>query len=69
MGEQNDSHHYSDPILDDSYGERVAYWLKKWSGVRVQAPQRSQRKNDKPHRSNLCEGCKAGHCKNGDWND
>lgn len=52
----------SHPILDHSYGERVSYRLKKWSGVRMDAPPYSGNGTTRPHRSDLCEGCRAGHC-------
>lgn len=51
----------SEPQLDYSYAERVAYRLKKWSGVQVERPPFSGQ-SDGPHRSDLCEGCKQGHC-------
>jgi hypothetical protein len=51
----------SKPKLDDSYAERVAYRLKKWSGVDMEQPHYSGHSKG-PHESNLCEGCKAGHC-------
>jgi len=51
----------SKPYLDHSYAERVAYRLKKWSGVEMEIPPFSGR-SDGPHRSDLCEGCKQGHC-------
>ncbi|KAF2012080.1 hypothetical protein BU24DRAFT_425918 [Aaosphaeria arxii CBS 175.79] len=51
----------SEPQPDHSYAERVAYRLKKWSGVQVERPPFSGR-SDGPHRSDLCEGCKQGHC-------
>lgn len=51
--------------VDDSYTERVSYWLKRWSGVQVEAAQHSYKKTRAPHQSDLCEGCKAGHCKLG----
>ena len=51
--------------VDESYTERVSYWLKRWSGVQVEAPQHSYKKTRAPHRKDLCEGCKAGHCKLG----
>jgi hypothetical protein len=51
----------SEPQLDYSYAERVAYRLKKWSGVPVERPPFSGQ-SDGPHRSDLCEGCKQGHC-------
>ncbi len=47
--------------LDDSYAERVVYWLMKWNGVNMEKPShRGQSKG--PHNKKLCEGCKAGHC-------
>ncbi|KAG5791240.1 hypothetical protein H9Q69_009721 [Fusarium xylarioides] len=50
------------PRLDkESYTERVAYRLKKWSGVEVERPEYSGTKNAH-HRTKLCEGCKSGHC-------
>ncbi|SCN98484.1 uncharacterized protein FFB20_10692 [Fusarium fujikuroi] len=50
------------PILDEeSCSERVAYRLKKWSGVEVERPEYSGTKNAF-HRTKLCEGCKNGHC-------
>ncbi|KAF1999570.1 hypothetical protein P154DRAFT_523126 [Amniculicola lignicola CBS 123094] len=51
----------SEPQLDYSYAERVAYRLKKWSGVQVEPPFFSGQSNG-PHMSDLCEGCKEGHC-------
>ena len=51
----------STPRLDDSYAERVAYRLKKWSGIEMDAPNRSGTSKG-PHQSELCEGCKDGHC-------
>ena len=51
----------SKPSLDGSYAERVAYRLKKWSGVQMEVPPFSGR-SDGPHRNDLCEGCKQGHC-------
>lgn len=51
----------SRPFLDDSYAERVAYRLKKWSGIEVEAPPFFGQSNG-PHQSSLCEGCRAGHC-------
>jgi len=52
----------SKPHLDDTYAERVAYRLKKWHGVEMEEPAYGP-KTDKPHRMELCEGCKAGHCR------
>ena len=51
----------SKPYLDASYAERVAYRLKKWCGVQMDVPYFSGRSNG-PHRRDLCEGCKHGHC-------
>ena len=51
----------SKPILDDTYAERVAYRLKKWSGVDLEPPAFSGESKG-PHEKSLCEGCKAGHC-------
>jgi hypothetical protein len=51
----------SQPWLDDSYAERVAYRLKKWHGVEMEVPEYREN-NGKPHHSSLCEGCQAGHC-------
>lgn len=51
----------SQPWLDDSYGERIAYRLKKWYGVKMERPEYGGKKG-KPHHRGLCEGCKAGHC-------
>ncbi|KAL5047699.1 zinc-binding domain-containing protein [Aspergillus fruticulosus] len=51
----------SRPKLDDSYAERVAYWLKKWHGIEVGRPAYG-RKGKAPHAKKLCEGCKAGIC-------
>lgn len=51
----------TEPQLDHSYAERVAYRLKKWCGVQLVPPPFSGDSNG-PHRSELCEGCKHGHC-------
>lgn len=51
----------SKPTLDDSYAERVAYRLRVWSGVDVDVPPYSGHR-DRPHHSDLCEGCRHGHC-------
>lgn len=47
----------SKPILDDSYVERVVYWLKKWNGVHVEKPEYTLREelDRRPHQSDLCE--------------
>jgi hypothetical protein len=44
-----------------TYVERVAYRIKAWAGVRVQAPPYSE-KQTPPHEEELCEGCKRGMC-------
>jgi Zinc-binding domain len=54
------------PKLDETYAERVAYRLKKWSGISVaRPPYNGEDANRPPHISRLCEGCKAGHCRRG----
>ena len=53
----------SKPRLNDSYAERVAYRLKKWSGIQMDLPTYSLRGSERPHQSELCEGCKLGHCR------
>jgi hypothetical protein len=58
------------PHIDESYAERVAYRLKKWSGVKVKKP-KFNKGHRKAHETHLCEGCNAGHCpwlKSGGWN-
>jgi hypothetical protein len=57
-------HNLSRPCLDKTYMERIAYRLKKWNGLQVEAPVYKVNNNG-PHYSNLCEGCKAGHCSAG----
>ena len=54
----------SRPTLDASYAERVAYWLKKWSGIKQDQPKVSKMSKG-PHQGSLCEGCKHGRCKDG----
>lgn len=49
------------PQLDKSYEERISKWLKIWSGINVPKEPRKS-KSKRPHRSSLCEGCKADHC-------
>jgi hypothetical protein len=61
-------HLLSEPILDNSYAERIAYRLKKWCGVELEPPKFSGRAEG-PHKSNFCEGCKAGHCSEGSRGD
>ncbi|KAK1749603.1 zinc-binding domain-containing protein [Echria macrotheca] len=46
----------------NAYVERVAFRLKKWAGVAVDAPPHTKRLDRPPHRSDLCEGCKRGYC-------
>jgi hypothetical protein len=46
---------------EESYVERIAYRLKKWAGVTVERPPFSE-KNDGPHDSERCEGCKVDDC-------
>jgi hypothetical protein len=50
---------------EECYAERVTYRLKKWLGYRVIRPTYIQGNTKGPHQSALCEGCKAGHCKEG----
>ncbi|KAJ6123208.1 hypothetical protein N7512_005673 [Penicillium capsulatum] len=51
-------------ILDrECYAERVVYWLKKWNGIEVPKPDFSGQSRG-PHDSELCEGCRVGHCPN-----
>ena len=51
----------SKPRLDDSYTERVVYRIKKWCGIDMNMPPHSGQSKG-PHQSDLCEGCKDGHC-------
>lgn len=51
---------------EESYVERIAYWLKRWAGIRVVQPPISTRLGRGPHKSEHCEGCKAGHCSRAD---
>ncbi|KAB8199471.1 zinc-binding domain-containing protein [Aspergillus parasiticus] len=51
----------SRPALDESYAERVTYWIKQWNGVQVEKPPISGVSKG-PHNKELCEGCKAGRC-------
>ena len=53
----------SQPFPDDSYAERIAYRLKKWSGIKMEPPSYTARTSNRPHESALCEGCRHGHCK------
>lgn len=47
-----------------SYIERVTYRLKKWARVAVEEPVYGGRKGP-PHKSQFCEGCKRGVCREG----
>jgi Zinc-binding domain len=53
----------SQPFPGDSYAERIAYRLKKWSGIEMDRPSYTDHASKRPHESALCEGCKHGHCK------
>ena len=53
----------SQPFPDDSYAERIAYRLKKWSCIKMERPSYTVRTSERPHESALCEGCRHGHCK------
>jgi len=55
----------SKPSLDDSYAQRIAYRLKKWSGIEMDLPSFTAREAKRPHESAYCEGCKHGHCSEG----
>ncbi|RDW83794.1 3CxxC-type zinc finger protein [Aspergillus mulundensis] len=49
---------------DGTYAERIAYRLKKWSGVQVERVYRDPMPPGHAlHRAKLCEGCRAGRCK------
>ncbi|KAK3898257.1 zinc-binding domain-containing protein, partial [Staphylotrichum tortipilum] len=49
-------------INENSYIERVAYRLKKWTGVPMETPEYNGEERGPPHESSLCEGCKARCC-------
>lgn len=51
----------SRPVLDQSYAERIVYRIKKWNGIPVETPSGPVISSG-PHNSELCEGCRAGHC-------
>lgn len=56
----------AEPELNETYAQRVAYRLKKWSGIHVEPPPyHGADAGMPPHMSELCEGCKAGHCRRG----
>ena len=48
----------------ESYTERIAYRLGKWLGLRAEVPffPMNERDDIDPHKKELCEGCKNGHC-------
>lgn len=46
-----------------SYADRVAYRIKKWCGVDMKPPAYLGKAAKGPHQADLCEGCKAGRCK------
>lgn len=52
----------SEPVLNNSYAERVAYRIKKWSGVECEVPVFEGEDNRRPHDRELCEGCRDGRC-------
>ena len=52
----------SKPKLDASYAERIAYRIKFWHGISQARPVYVDKKTRRPHKAELCEGCKAGHC-------
>ncbi|KAH7353598.1 zinc-binding domain-containing protein [Plectosphaerella cucumerina] len=58
----NDCNTTCRPHVDDSYADRVAYRLKVWLGISMTPPPHGNEKSKAPHRRDLCEGCKAGHC-------
>ena len=50
-----------------SYVERIAYRIQKWAGLQAEQPFYAS-KNGLPHKSELCEGCKRGVCRQtNDW--
>lgn len=53
----------SQPSLDDSYEQRIAYRIKKWNNIDIPRPSYTAQARERPHESTLCEGCKHGHCK------
>ena len=50
------------PSLDESYAHRVAFRIKKWNGVQVEAPVYSH-VSRRPHDSRLCLGCAVNRCR------
>jgi hypothetical protein len=51
----------SRPRLDGCFAERAVYRLKKRSGIDVEAPFFSRKRNG-PHLTAFCEGCRNGRC-------
>lgn len=52
----------SRPKLNETYAERTAYRIKNWHGIEQEARPHSGNSNG-PHNSELCEGCRHGHCR------
>jgi hypothetical protein len=52
---------------EESYTDRVAYRLGKWLGLASEAPRFRRRIEQPPHVKALCEGCKSGRCRAGDF--
>jgi hypothetical protein len=52
-------------LNERSYIERVAYRLKRWAGVQMEAPPFDEG-DSPPHEVKYCEGCKRGKCREGD---
>ncbi|KAK0631532.1 zinc-binding domain-containing protein [Immersiella caudata] len=50
-------------VDEQSYVDRVSFRLKKWAGVYVEEPHYRKRDDRAPHKKELCEGCKRGHCR------
>ncbi|KAL3490428.1 zinc-binding domain-containing protein [Aspergillus germanicus] len=59
------------PKVDEKcYVKRTVYRLKKWSGCKdMEVPVYNKGNGKGPHISKLCEGCKAGHCKQSEVDD
>ena len=49
-------------VDEDAYVKRVSDRLKRWAGMEIEVPDRKG-KMGKPHEHTLCEGCKAGVCR------
>jgi hypothetical protein len=47
---------------EESYTDRVAYRLRTWLGLEREDPIFSETRGRPPHVTELCEGCKSGHC-------